>query len=145
MLPLALLLPLLWASDPLVGRWRAALPESVFSPDFPALRCQTLNCVPSGQGVRCVAVRVTAQGSRSEMEFTARYDGREYPVTGSPDVDAVVLRRTGQTVEGTFLKAHHATFAYRIAFSANRRRLTITSLHPDTRQKLRSIVVYERN
>ncbi len=133
------LLAFLWAPDPLVGHWTAALEKSKFAPGFPALRHQSLECVQHGSGIRCVAIRIPAQRGQSVMEFTAQYNGSEYPVTGSPDVDNVMLRRIGQTVEGTFLKSDRAVFAYRMSPSADGKRLTITSIHPATRQNLRAL------
>ena len=77
-LRLGVLSALLWAGDLLVRHWIAALDKSKFAPNFPAPRHQSLDCVQHGRGVKCVAIGIPARGNRSQMEFTARYDGREF-------------------------------------------------------------------
>lgn len=132
--------------DPLVGHWVAALDKSTFAPGFPALKHQSLVCNALGTAVRCVAVRVTAKGIRTQSEFTAQYDGKEYPVTGSDEMTGVILKQAGsRIIEGTFLKNHRAVFGYRVRAAPNGRLLTVTAVDPDTRRALRSVVVYQRD
>lgn len=131
--------------DPLVGNWVAALKKSTFVAGFPPLKHQSLECKAHGIGVKCVALRITAKGIRTQSEFIAQYDGREYPVVGSDEMTGVILKRAElRTIEGTFLKNHRAVFGYRVFPSADGRVLTITSVDPGTRRDLTSVVIYQR-
>jgi len=42
---------------------------------------------------------INDRGKPTLVQFTAKYDGKDYPVTGSPDYDAISLRRV-DAVEG---------------------------------------------
>lgn len=132
--------------DPLVGRWVMNAAQSRFAAGFPPLKSQTMTCRPQQRGIRCETVRITAAGQRIRSEFTAHYNGQEYPVRGSPEITGVRLERLDPwTVRGRFLKGREVAFAYRIAASGDGERLTITSIDPRTDQDLTSVVVYERN
>jgi len=95
-------------------------------------------------GVSCTATRVTANGTASAAHFTARYDGRKYPVTGVPEMNNVVLRRSGHVVIAVFSKGARPIYGYRIEPSADGMHLTIHSTDPVTYRTLYSIVRYNR-
>ena len=48
---------------------------------------------PAGEGVKVTVKSVGGDGVPVEVTYTASYDGKEYPVTGSPDYDAVSMKR----------------------------------------------------
>ncbi len=65
-------------------------------------------------------------------------------MTGAPEMDNVVLRRSGHAVIAIFSKGARPIFGYRIEPSAGGRHLTIHSIDPLTYRPLYSIVRYDR-
>lgn len=91
--------------DPFLGKWRMDPEKSVFSPG-PVPLLQEAFYEDTGDGA--VKLRSTSHypdGPRFTMTWTARFDGKEYPVTGSPLYDTIAYRRLDtHTVEFTLRK-----------------------------------------
>jgi hypothetical protein len=47
----------------------------------------------AGNGIKVTTKGIDAAGKPTATEYTAEYDGKDYPVTGSPDYDTVALKR----------------------------------------------------
>jgi hypothetical protein len=75
-----------------LGTWKLNVEKSKFSPG-PAPRSITTRFEPSGKGVKWIAERIGSDGKTVVSEYTANYDGKDYPLKGSPTTDAVSLRR----------------------------------------------------
>ena len=75
-----------------MGTWKLNVEKSKFSPG-PAPKSITTKFEPAGKGVKWTAERIGADGKLLGSEYTANYDGKDYPLKGSPTVDAVSLRR----------------------------------------------------
>lgn len=132
-------------TDPLVGDWTMNSAQSHFAAGFPPLRSQTMTCRPRQRGIWCETLRISASGRRIGSRFYARYDGREYPVLGSPEFTGVRLERLeARTVRGGFTRGAQIVFAYRIEGSVDGRHLTIRSIDPQSGKDLTSVVVYDR-
>lgn len=79
-----------------MGSWKLNVEKSKFSPG-PAPKGITTKFEPAGKGVKWTSERMGADGKVIASEFTGEYDGKEYPMKGSPTADAVVLRRINAT------------------------------------------------
>jgi hypothetical protein len=79
-------------SDPLEGSWTMNAAKSKFSPG-PAPKGLTVTYEPVAKGLHVVAVITSQDGTTARSEYTADYDGKDYPITGVPQVEAVELRR----------------------------------------------------
>ena len=75
-----------------VGTWKLNVEKSKFSPG-PAPKSLTTKFEPDGKGVKWKVERTAADGQVTVSEFTAQYDGKDYPLKGSTTVDAVSMRR----------------------------------------------------
>ena len=80
------------ATDPRVGTWKLNVEKSKFSPG-PAPRGNTLKVEASGKGEKITTEGVNAAGGRTATQYTANFDGKDYPITGSQNADTVSLRR----------------------------------------------------
>ena len=80
------------AGDPRMGTWKLNVAKSKYSPG-PAPRSVTLKVEPSGQGEKVTAEFVNADGTRTTSQYTANFDGKDYPFTGSAVADTVSLKR----------------------------------------------------
>ena len=74
------------------GTWKLNVEKSKFSPG-PAPKSITTHFEPAGKGVKWTSTRITGDGKSLASEFTANYDGKDYPLKGSPTADAISLRR----------------------------------------------------
>jgi hypothetical protein len=78
--------------DPLVGTWTLNLQRSRFSPG-PAPKNITVTYTQAASGLHVVSVVELADGSSTRSEYTAGYDGKDYPITGVPQVETVSMRQ----------------------------------------------------
>jgi len=82
----------------LVGNWLLNRGKSEFYPDN-GLQSRTLQVTAAGNGIRFLQKTVTDRGNTVESEYTAGYDGKDAPITGST-LDTVSLKRVdANTVE----------------------------------------------
>jgi hypothetical protein len=78
--------------DPIVGTWTLNVQRSKFRPGVPP-QSMTVTYDRAGTGQHVVSVVVLRDGTSSRSEYTASYDGKDYPITGVAKVDAVSLRQ----------------------------------------------------
>ena len=96
-LPVAvLLLPaiaaaLLAADDPFSGVWRLNIAKSKIAPPVPRSHTSTIDA--DAEGVRVREEIVNENGEQVTVTFEAKFDGKDYPVTGSVLADTVAFRR----------------------------------------------------
>jgi hypothetical protein len=88
-------------ADPVLGTWKLNLAKSTFSPG-PAPKSQVRTYTQTAEGIALAWTAVGADGKESVVKVTFKADGQDYPVTGSPDFDAIALKRVDAfTVEST--------------------------------------------
>ena len=81
-------------SNPMIGTWRLNLAKSKFTPG-PALKSLTVKIEPAGKGVKVTTEGMDGEDKPISTEFTANYDGKDYPLTGSQMANTVSLKRIG--------------------------------------------------
>jgi hypothetical protein len=88
--------------DPTIGTWRLSLNKSTFSPTGSSPKSLSLKIEQSSEGVKVTADGVDARGHTTHSVYTANYDGRDYPITGSATADTISMRRVNaSTTERT--------------------------------------------
>ena len=118
-----------WAADdPLIGTWKLNLAKSKFSGSAPS-RSDTMKYEPYGaNGIKVTRTIITAEGETHHEDYNANYDGKDYPLTGSANVDAVTLKRIdANTTERANKKAGKITTTIRYVVSGNGKTLTTTT------------------
>src|SRR5262245_54768689 len=65
--------------DPVIGTWKLNGAKSKYDPG-PAPKTSTLLIEPAGMGIRVTVRSVGADGRTTTTEYTASYDGQDYPV-----------------------------------------------------------------
>ena len=91
------------ATDPQVGTWKLNVAKSKFVPG-PVPTTATTMIEAVGAGTKVVVDQTLADGKPSHWEFTTNYDGKDSPVTGSPDVDMVARTLVDPTTVETITK-----------------------------------------
>src|SRR5712692_2567884 len=80
-------------SDPLAGTWELNLGKSKFSPGPPP-KSDTRTYEVTGQQEKMSAKGMDAEGKPTLFQFTATRDGKDYPYTGSPNIDTISLTQS---------------------------------------------------
>jgi hypothetical protein len=95
----------LWAADPAIGTWKLNVAKSKYTPG-PTPKSATLTYEETADGIKRTGESVDADGKTTSFEYTAKFDGKDYPITGSDLYDAISLKRINeQTAEGTLKKS----------------------------------------
>jgi hypothetical protein len=130
--------------DPAIGKWKLNLAKSKFAPGTAPMNLMVL-IEAAGQGVQVTSTTLRANGKTIVVHYTAYLDGKDYPVTGSPDYDTVSLKRNGVTVEGTRKKDGKVVQNYQRVVSPDRKTMTVATTGKDaTGQTLNSVAVFDR-
>jgi opacity protein-like surface antigen len=93
------------AADPVDGSWTLNVAKSKFSPG-PAPQSQTRTYATTDQGVALSFTGVAADGTQTSGQSNYKYDGKDYPISGSPDFDTLAVTRIdANTAKSTQKKA----------------------------------------
>ena len=93
------------ATSPLTGTWTLNLAKSKFDPGPPP-KSDSRTYVESAQGVTVTVNIVTASGATISEHSSYAYDGKDYPISGSPDFDTLAVTRIdANTAKSTQKKA----------------------------------------
>ncbi len=133
-------------SVPGLGTWTLNVAKSKYSPG-PTPKSGTVTFSTVGQTVKAVVDLLAPDGSKIHWEYTATLDGKPAPVTGNPDGDMVVAKRTGpNTIETSYtLKGKPTTVNARV-ISADGKTLTVTSTGTNAQgQKVNNHQVFEKS
>ena len=130
-------------ADPLVGTWKLDPSSSKFSPG-PAPKSQTLKYETQGDELKIIADTVNADGTTQHLVYTAKFDGKEYPITGDPDRDSTTMKRIdAYTTEVAGKKAGKPTVTFRRVVSKDGKTLTIRETGTDGKgQKVNNVASY---
>jgi hypothetical protein len=75
-----------------MGTWKLNPEKSTFSPG-PAPQGLVTYFEPAANGVKWRSERIGPDGKMMTSAYTANFDGKDYPITGSSTTDAVALER----------------------------------------------------
>jgi hypothetical protein len=115
------------ASDPRSGTWKLNVAKSKYSPG-PAPQALTVKVEPSGQGEKVTAEFVNADGTRTTTQYTANFDGKDNPLTGSQIADTVSLKRIdARTTDRTDKKGGKVAQTLRRVVSKDGKTMTVTT------------------
>jgi hypothetical protein len=99
----------LQAADPFTGTWTLNIAKSKYSPGMPP-KSQTTKLETLKDGIREIVDRVNADGTMTHWDFTAKFDGKDYPITGDPDRDMASVKKVDDfTIEVVNKKAGKVT------------------------------------
>jgi hypothetical protein len=131
--------------DPELGTWVLSPAKSTYYPG-PPLKSQRRTVEKAGDGQRVRNETATADGMHAVVGYTAEFDGKDYPVTGSPCGDTVVLERLdSHTVKATVKKGGKLVLADTRVVSSDGKVLTITQVGMSLNgQPMHNLLVYDR-
>jgi hypothetical protein len=90
-LGMAIIATVAFAADNSLGTWKLNMEKSKFTPSAP-VKSLTSTREASDDGVKVTTTGEAADGTPINGSYTAKYDGKEYPVTGAP-FDSIAIKQ----------------------------------------------------
>jgi hypothetical protein len=133
------------ASNPSIGTWKLNVEQSKYSPG-PAPQRQTMTIEAAGDGEKATTAGVNAAGTATMTQYTAQYDGKDHPMTGSQNVDTVALKRIdARTLERTDKKGEKVVGTLTRVVSEDGKTMTVTLKGTNAQgQAVNNIIVWEK-
>ena len=133
------------AADPIVGTWKLNVAKSTYSPG-PAPKSLTAKIEAAGKGEKLTADGVRGDDTPIHVEYTAQYDGKDYPISGSPTADTVSLKRLdANTTERIDKKGGKVTQTVTRKRSSDGKTATVTYKGTDAKgQPFNNVAVFEK-
>jgi hypothetical protein len=133
------------APDPALGTWTLNLDKSKFTSGM-APKSQTRTYAQTPDGIALTVTGVAADGSAISSQSTFKYDGKDYPITGSSDYDTLSLKRVnGSTVKSVQKKAGKFVGTTVRTVSGHGKVLTLTSKGKSaTGTSFHNVAVYDK-
>jgi hypothetical protein len=114
-----------FASNPNMGTWKLNEAKSKFAPG--ATKNTTVVYTAAGDMVKVTTDGTTSNGMPAHTEWTGKFDGQDYPVTGDPNADTRSYKKIDdRTMEITVKKGGKVTVSGRIVLSADGKSRTVT-------------------
>ena len=114
------------ADSPQMGTWKLNEAKSKFGPG--ASKNTTVVYEASGDNIKVTVDGVDGSGAATHNEWTGKFNGRFYPVTGDPTSDTRSYRKiNNHTLALTARKGRKVTLTGQIVVSADGRTRTVTT------------------
>ncbi len=133
------------SSDPVIGMWQLNVQKSKFVPGPPP-QSQTRTYASDQDRITLTAEGVDAKGNPTHQEWSAKYDGKDYPVAGSPTVNSIAMKRVDDsTVNATSSKDGKIVSNATREVSKDRKELRITVKGTDDKgQPFTNVMVFDK-
>jgi hypothetical protein len=132
-------------ADPAIGTWTLNVEKSKFTPG-PGPKSGTRTYAQTADGVALTYSGVAADGSPISGQSTFKYDGKDYPMTGSPDFDTISLKRVNATTVKSVQKKNGTVIGWTTrSVSAHGKVLTLSSKGKNAKgAPFHSVAVYDK-
>jgi len=131
-------------ADPFSGTWVLNLSKSKLPPPLP--QRQTSSIEANSKGIRIRELIVNDKGEQMSITVDAKFDGKDYPIIGSPFVDTVAYQRVdSHTLKGIVKKAGQVVTTEQATVSPDGKTLTGTYSGTDlTGKQVTGVAVFEK-
>ena len=131
-------------ASPHMGAWK--LNEAKSKPAPGAGKNSMVVYAAAGDQIKVTVDGKDAEGKNTHNEWTGKFDGKDYPVTGDPTSDTRAYKEAGaNTLEMTIKKDGKVTMTGTIVVSADGKSRTVTTSGTDAKgAKFESIGVYDK-
>ena len=133
------------ATDPLLGTWELNLAKSKIMSEPPP-KSDTRIFAQEGDGLKFTRRAIDATGKPVSVEFIAKYDGKDYPMTGTPDSDTISMKRIDRfTTESTQKKGGKVVWTNKRVVSADGKTWTLTSHFTNAKgETVTNVLVFDK-
>jgi hypothetical protein len=107
------------AADQHSGTWKMNPAKSKYSPG-PAAKNLTLKVESDDKGVKVDSEGIDGEGNPTHVQYDAKFDGKDYPVTGVANGDTVSVKRIdANTIQTTIKKGDQVVMTVTARVSAD--------------------------
>ena len=137
-------LTLCFAENGHLGTWKLNEAKSKLSAGLP--KNTTVSYEAVGDKIKATVDGVDGKGNPTHNEWTGKFDGKDYPVTGDPNSDARAYKTVdARTLDLTVKKDGKVTMTGKIVVSADGKSRTLTASGTDSAgKKTTSTSVYDK-
>ena len=133
------------ASDPQSGTWKFNAAKSIYSPG-PAAKSITLTVLAEEKSIKIHSEGIDGEGKATKVDFTANFDGKDYPATGITAGDMVSVERLDAgTVRVSMKKGGQTLMTVTSVISMDGKLRTSTFVGKDNEgHDVKNVVVYDK-
>ena len=133
-----------YAADAFMGTWKLNEAKSKFGPGAP--KNTTVVYEAASDNVKVTVDGTDSDGKPTHNEWTGKFDGNDYPVTGDSNSDARSYKKVNDlTLTVTVKKGDKVTTTGRIVVSPDGKTRTVTTSGTDSKgNKVSSTAVYDK-
>ena len=133
-----------FAQSPQMGTWKLNEAKSKIPAGAP--KNTTVVYEAAGDNVKVSTDGTDREGKPAHTEWTGKFDGRDYPVTGDPSSDKWSYTKVDDHTLGLNVKKNgKATVSGRIVVSGDGKTRTVTTSGTDSKgNKVSSVAVYDK-
>jgi hypothetical protein len=132
------------AQAPQMGNWKLNEAKSKFSPS--AAKNHTVKYETAGDNIKVTVDGTDADGKATHNEWTGKFDGKDYPVTGDPTTDMRSYKKINDnTLELTATMGGKTVTTGRVVVSGDGKTRTVTTTTTDSKgKKMKNTAVYDK-
>jgi hypothetical protein len=133
------------AQDAHMGTWK--LNEAKSKIPAGATKNHTVVYEAAGDSIKVTVDGTDASGAAAHNEWTGKFDGKDYAVTGDPTADTRAYRKVGaRTLAMTVKKGGKVTVTGKIIVTPNGKSRTVTTSGTDAKgKKFSTTAVYDKS
>ncbi len=133
-----------FATDVNIGTWKLNEAKSKLAAGAPKNNTVTYEAV--GDKIKATLDGTDGAGKPTHNDWTGKFDGKDYPVTGDPTSDARSYKKVNDhTLDVTVKKDGKVTITGQIVISADGKSRTLTTNSNDAAgKKIKSVAVYDK-
>jgi hypothetical protein len=131
------------ARDAFVGTWHLNPTKSTFGNPAAPPKASTLRIEAAVNGHKMVVDNVGPSGRPITYQFTAAFDGKDYPLDGM-DGTVALKRVDARTIERTHKNDGVITLVFTTRLSADGRTLTLTQTGQAEGRAVKNVLVYDK-
>jgi hypothetical protein len=131
-------------ASPHMGTWKLNEAKSKLSPGAP--KNNTVVYAAAGDSIKVTVDGTDGDGKPAHSEWTGKFDGKDYPVTGDPTADMRSYKQIDdRTLELTNKKNGKVTVTGKVAVSADGKTRTVTLSGTNAKgEKIEGVGVYDK-
>jgi hypothetical protein len=132
------------ADDANMGTWKLNEAKSKFSPG--AAKNTSVVYEAAGDSIKVTVDGAGVDGKSTHNEWTGKFDGKDYPLTGDPTADTRSYKKIdARTLELTNKKSGKTVVSGKIVVSADGKSRTVTTTGRDASgKKVSATAVYDK-
>jgi hypothetical protein len=120
----ALSIVLFAADSPFSGTWKLNIAKSKMAPPSP--QAETVRVDADDKGIKVSEDITDAKGQPIKVSYEAKFDGKDDPVTGDPNIESISFQRVNtNTLTAKSKKAGKVTGNYTIVVSEDGKTTTV--------------------